>query len=94
MAESREDVEKIVTGFQKIARRDDKKAASSNIKAILYITVIIVIVLVIGVYVYMYKQKKSKAGKPGQTAKVVGTATPAATPSLVVPTSQPVQIVL
>lgn len=59
MSKSREDIEKIVSDFDKIAKRDEKKPPVKNVKLMLFVVTILIIAIIVGIYFYMSKNKKS-----------------------------------
>lgn len=69
MSNSREDMEKIISDFQKISKREEKKVDGDSTKKLLIIVSIIIIVAVVGGYLYMKrkpKQPKADVAPPGE----------------------------
>ncbi len=61
MSHSREEIEKIVGDFNKIASRPEPKSAGKNTKMMMGVLAVVTIAILVGVYFYMQKGKKSKA---------------------------------
>lgn len=64
MSLTREEAERIVTEFDKVANRVEKKTNALNAKMMMGIMVIGVIVIAVVVYLFLYRSKKGKEGKP------------------------------
>lgn len=62
MSLSREDAERIITDFDKVINRVDKKAHAMSGKMMIGMLVVVVIVIVVIVYLFIYRQKKGKKG--------------------------------
>lgn len=60
MSHSREELEKIVGDFNKIASRPEPKSAGKNTKMMMGIMAVVAIAIIVGVYLYMQRGKKSK----------------------------------
>lgn len=83
MSHSKEELERIVGDFNKIASRPESKKPAMNIKMMIGIFVIVVIVILVGLYLYMQKGKKIKL--PGVASAAA--ASPSSNVSMVSPSN-------
>ena len=60
MSVSKEEAERIITDFDRVANRVDKKVSAMSSKMLMGIGVIIIIVIAVVVYMVIYRNKKGK----------------------------------
>jgi len=78
MALNREEAERIITEFDKVANRADKKTTAMNGKMMMGIAIVAVVVIVVIIYLFIYRQKKGKEANSGASGGARGEGSSAA----------------